>query len=94
GELREQDEGAGGGPGAAARAGALRLLSASREAVLVRLAGALLLAGVGLVNVAEADWAHVAGAVAFVGAIAAGTVALAPGAAAGEPGASATGPHH
>jgi cytochrome d ubiquinol oxidase subunit II len=36
-------------------------------ALLVRVAGALLVAGVGFTNVAEADWAHVAGGACLLG---------------------------
>src|SRR3954451_7954939 len=53
------------GPGA--EAGPSRLLEASRRGLLGRTAVALLIAGVGLVNVAGAEWAHVAGGVAFIG---------------------------
>jgi len=58
--------------------GRLRLLEASRVGLLGRVAGALLIAGIGLVNVAEAEWAHVLGAAAFIGCIAVGAAALAP----------------
>jgi cytochrome d ubiquinol oxidase subunit II len=76
GRLREGAE----APGAAVRAPG-GLLRASHEGLLVRAAGALGLIGLGLVNVADADWAHVVGALAFVGCIALGVLALAPGAA-------------
>ena len=72
--------GEGGGADAAGSAagGRARLLEASRRGLLARVAGALLIAGVGLVNVADAEWAHVVGGLAFIGCIATGAVALAP----------------
>jgi cytochrome d ubiquinol oxidase subunit II len=46
-------------------------LRAGRSRLLARLAGALLVAGFGLVNVADAHWAHYVGAFCYVGFIAA-----------------------
>jgi cytochrome d ubiquinol oxidase subunit II len=46
-------------------------LRAGRSRLVARLAGALLLAGFGLVNVADAHWAHYVGAFCYVGFIAA-----------------------
>jgi cytochrome d ubiquinol oxidase subunit II len=58
--------------------GRLRLLEASRRGLLGRMAAALFVAGIALVNVADAEWAHVVGAGAFIGCIAIGAAALAP----------------
>jgi cytochrome d ubiquinol oxidase subunit II len=46
--------------------------SLSQPGWLLRVAVALLIAGFGLVNVADAEWAHVIGAVCFLGFIASG----------------------
>ena len=46
--------------------------------LLVRVAGALLLAGFGLVNVANAEWAHLVGAACFVAFVAVGFRAAVP----------------
>jgi cytochrome d ubiquinol oxidase subunit II len=59
------------GPGAAEEPAAEAGPAASHPALDLRLAGALLVAGVGLVNVAGAEWAHVIGAACFVGCAAA-----------------------
>jgi hypothetical protein len=50
----------------------MRGARASRPALDIRLAGALLIVGVGLVNVAGAEWAHVIGAACFIGCAVAG----------------------
>jgi cytochrome d ubiquinol oxidase subunit II len=71
----------GGGAAHEASATPAQLLRASHAGLQARAAGALFIAGIGLVNAAEADWAHVAGALAFVGCIALGALALAPAAA-------------
>jgi cytochrome d ubiquinol oxidase subunit II len=47
-----------------------RALGEPRRALLLRIAGALLIAGIGLVNVAESDVAHGIGACCFVGFVA------------------------
>jgi cytochrome d ubiquinol oxidase subunit II len=51
---------------------------AGRPRLLARVAGACLVAGVGLLTVAEAGWAHAAGAVCLLGAIASGFLAATP----------------
>ena len=51
----------------AAPAGATVALE--RPARAVRIAGALLVAGIGFTNIADAEWAHVLGAVCFLGFI-------------------------
>jgi cytochrome d ubiquinol oxidase subunit II len=45
-------------------------VSPARPALMLRVALALLIAGVGLVNVADAEWAHVIGAACFFGFVA------------------------
>jgi cytochrome d ubiquinol oxidase subunit II len=75
GHLRHGEDVELGGP---ARTERPHLLAASREGLFLRVAGALLIAGIGLVNVAEADWAHIVGAFAYLGCIATGFLALAP----------------
>jgi cytochrome d ubiquinol oxidase subunit II len=47
-----------------------RELSAPRRTLLLRVAGALLIAGIGLVNVADSTGAHIVGACCFLGFIA------------------------
>jgi cytochrome d ubiquinol oxidase subunit II len=54
------------------------LLVASRRGLLARAAGACLLAGFGLVAIAEASWAHIIGAVSLLAFIALGFVATSP----------------
>jgi cytochrome d ubiquinol oxidase subunit II len=49
-----------------------------RPPVLARAAVALLLAGVALVNVLDPDWAHIIGAVCFLGALVLGVAAALP----------------
>ncbi len=71
------------GPGPAAAApsplGAAReLLAVSRGELLTRVAGACLLAGFGLLTVAEASWAHYVGAAALFGFIGCGFLAIVP----------------
>lgn len=51
---------------AAARGAARDLLGASSEGLAVRLAGGCLIAGVGLLSVAEAGWAHLIGVLALL----------------------------
>jgi cytochrome d ubiquinol oxidase subunit II len=79
GHLRHADVDDAGEPAQSARP---RLLRASRAGLLARVSGALLVVGLGLVNVADADWAHVVGALAYLGCIATGFLALGPAAAA------------
>jgi cytochrome d ubiquinol oxidase subunit II len=62
----------------AAPAGTL-LLAASAPGLLARLAGACLLAGFGLLTIAEAGWAHAVGVVALLAFVALGFLAAAPG---------------
>jgi len=71
------------GPGPAVSAprtlGATReLLGVSRGELLARIAGACLLAGFGLLTVAEASWAHYIGAGALFGFIGCGFLAIVP----------------
>jgi len=61
-------------PGGTGRA----VLSASAPGLLARAAGGCLLAGVGLLTVAEAGWAHAAGVACLFGFIVAGFIAVAP----------------
>ncbi|HEV2975787.1 MAG TPA: cytochrome d ubiquinol oxidase subunit II [Solirubrobacteraceae bacterium] len=63
---------------AAARAQLGRLLEVSRAGVLARLAGACLLAGFGLLTVAEAGWAHGLGVLALLGFVICGFFAIVP----------------
>jgi cytochrome d ubiquinol oxidase subunit II len=61
--------------GDAPAGGSLRLgagAATPHARLLVRAAGALLVAGIGLVNVADAEWAHVVGALCYLGFIAVG----------------------
>jgi cytochrome bd ubiquinol oxidase subunit II len=55
------------------------LLSASAPGLLARVAGACLVAGFGLLTVAEASWAHALGVAALLGFIATGFLAAEPG---------------
>jgi cytochrome d ubiquinol oxidase subunit II len=55
-----------------------RALAEPRRALLLRVAGALLIAGIGLVNVAESEVAHGIGACCFVGFVAVGFRATVP----------------
>jgi cytochrome bd ubiquinol oxidase subunit II len=55
-----------------------RLLVVSRAGLLARLAGACLLAGFGLLTLAEAGWAHAIGIVALLGFIGLGFAAIVP----------------
>jgi cytochrome bd ubiquinol oxidase subunit II len=55
-----------------------RLLAVSRAGLLARLAGACLLAGFGLLTLAEAGWAHAIGIVALLGFIGLGFAAIVP----------------
>jgi hypothetical protein len=50
--------------------GALAAAAPRNPALLVRVAGALLVAGIGFTNVADADWAHVVGATCFLAFVA------------------------
>ncbi len=64
---------------AAADGGRLaRLLAVSRSGLLARVAGACLLAGFGLLTVAEAGWAHAIGVVALLGFLCVGFLAIVP----------------
>jgi cytochrome d ubiquinol oxidase subunit II len=54
------------------------LLAASRSGLLARVAGACLLAGFGLLTLAEAGWAHAAGVCALLGFLLSGFFAAAP----------------
>ncbi|HEX4187539.1 MAG TPA: cytochrome d ubiquinol oxidase subunit II [Solirubrobacteraceae bacterium] len=56
------------------------LLSASMPKLNARVAGACLIAGVGLLNVAEASWAHALGVLSLFAFIVLGFLALVPGA--------------
>ena len=49
-----------------------RAVEPSRPQLLVRVAAALLIAGVGFMTVADAEWAHVIGAACFLGFVATG----------------------
>lgn len=62
-----------------------RLLSASRQGLLARIAVALFLVGFGLTNLAEAQWANHVGAIALLACIGIGFFALAPRAAGAGP---------
>jgi cytochrome bd ubiquinol oxidase subunit II len=56
------------------------LLAASRPGLFARVAGALLIAGIGLTTIANASWAHAIGAACLLGFIAIGfPAALPPG---------------
>jgi cytochrome bd ubiquinol oxidase subunit II len=55
------------------------LLSASAPGLLVRLAGACLIAGFGFLTIAEASWAHALGVVSLLGFILTGFLAAEPG---------------
>jgi cytochrome bd ubiquinol oxidase subunit II len=59
-------------------AGPARLLAPSRTGLLARAAVACLIIGFGLLNVAEAGWAHGIGAVALLAAVALGVAAAVP----------------
>ncbi len=50
----------------------------AKPALLVRVAGALLIAGFGFTNVADAEWAHVVGAACFIAFVATGFRAAVP----------------
>ncbi len=54
------------------------LLAASRHGLLLRAAGACLIAGFGLLTVLEAGWAHALGVLALLGFVALGFLALLP----------------
>ena len=62
----------------AGRAGPRALLGASRHGLLVRAAGACLIAGFGLLTVLDAGWAHALGVVALLGFIVLGFLACLP----------------
>jgi cytochrome d ubiquinol oxidase subunit II len=55
-----------------------RLLAASTEGLLARVAGACLLAGFGFLTVAEAGWAHAIGVAALLGFLICGFLAVVP----------------
>jgi cytochrome d ubiquinol oxidase subunit II len=61
-------------PGGTGRA----VLSASAPGLLARAAGGCLLAGIGLLTIAEAGWAHAAGVACLLAFILAGFIAVAP----------------
>jgi cytochrome d ubiquinol oxidase subunit II len=66
-------------PGATGKPSDLgRLLAASAEGLLTRVAGACLLTGFGFLTVAEAGWAHAIGVVALLGFLLCGFLAVAP----------------
>jgi cytochrome d ubiquinol oxidase subunit II len=56
----------------------LGLLSPFRPGLIVRLAGACLIAGVGLLTIADAGWAHAAGVLCLLGFAVFGFIAVAP----------------
>jgi cytochrome d ubiquinol oxidase subunit II len=63
---------------AASTAGLTQLLTVSASGLLARIAGACLLAGFGLLTVAEAGWAHAIGMVALLGFLGTGFLAIVP----------------
>ena len=63
---------------AAARRGLAPLIAAAAAGLLARLAGACLLAGFGLLTVAEAGWAHAIGVVALLSFLLCGFAAIVP----------------
>jgi len=65
-------------PQAAPSPGPAQLLAVSAAGLLARLAGACLLAGFGLLTLAEAGWAHAIGMCALLGFIVAGFFAIVP----------------
>jgi cytochrome d ubiquinol oxidase subunit II len=68
------------GPAAAeagSAAGAVAL-APRRMSLMIRVAGALLVAGVGLTNVADAEWAHLVGAACYLGFLSAAFSAAVP----------------
>lgn len=71
----------------AASAALIELPRASASGFPLRLAGALAIAGVGCLTIAEAPWAHLLGVLALLGFMVAGFVAVAPAALAGPDGA-------
>ena len=85
GALREPGEAdAGAAAGRGAPASPTAALAATRPG-LERVAVALLIAGVGFLNAADASWAHVIGVLALLGFIICGFAAIAPRLIAGEP---------
>jgi cytochrome d ubiquinol oxidase subunit II len=54
------------------------LITASRRGLLVRSAGAALVAGIGFLNVADAGWAHAIGVICLIGFVVLGFGAVAP----------------
>jgi cytochrome d ubiquinol oxidase subunit II len=70
--------GGGGPPAADEPRAAAELLAASAPGLAGRIAAACLIAALGLLTIAEATWAHIAGSVAIVGFIAAGVLAAVP----------------
>jgi cytochrome bd ubiquinol oxidase subunit II len=65
-------------PDALAHSPLAQLLAVSRAGLLTRLAGACLLAGFGLLTVAEAGWAHAVGVLALLGFLGCGFFAIVP----------------
>ncbi|MGA9857369.1 MAG: cytochrome d ubiquinol oxidase subunit II [Solirubrobacteraceae bacterium] len=77
---------AGGGGGYVAPAAAGRSTGPRRPAMVARLAVALLIVGVGLLNAADAAWAHAVGVISLFGFILVGFAAIVPGALADDRG--------
>jgi cytochrome d ubiquinol oxidase subunit II len=67
-----------GGRAAAAHAGPTAVLRVSREGLVIRLAAAFLIAGVGFLNVANAGWAHLIGVLSLTAFLVLGFVAIVP----------------
>lgn len=65
-------------PGEAPQAPTRRSAPVSRTAVVTGAAGACLLAGIGLLTVADADWAHAVGVIALFAFVGLGFLAVAP----------------
>ncbi len=68
----------GGGRGSETGGHAGQLLAVSRAGLLTRVAGAFLIAGFGLLTVAEAGWAHAVGLAALLGFLLSGFFAIVP----------------
>jgi cytochrome bd ubiquinol oxidase subunit II len=65
-------------PDAPRRHGSVEIISASTRGLLGRASIACLIAGVGLLNAANANWCHIIGVLAFVACIVLGVLAVAP----------------
>jgi cytochrome d ubiquinol oxidase subunit II len=74
----DHDAGGDRAPPGAERASVTGLLAVSSGGLLARVAGALLLAGFGLLTIAEAAWAHALGVVALLSFIVCGFLAAVP----------------